>query len=343
MTHIRALRPMGLMEIIDQTFRLYRANFWLFFAIAAVLYVPLGMLQQVPNLLMSGMIGTGMEPDSLEAFLPLFGVLFVLVAVLLIVWLVVTAALTKAVSDRYMGEPATVGGAYLHVAKRIFPLGVTFLISGVLIYLGSILMLVPGLILFFWVVPFVVQVIVIEDKGYFAAMWRSKFLVGQGVWAEWLVLFIMIGIIQYLIQLVGMVPLFVLRATAGPQSSVAWIAGGVIAGIAQAAALPIIIVACILLYYDSRIRKEGFDLEVLARELGKQLPPAPPPGPVPQPAQPVVSPASQEPPPAPGSVPEPSSESPQVPAQSPPPPEPPESAPTPLPEAPPPQPDQGGV
>jgi hypothetical protein len=44
-------------------------------------------------------------------------------------------------------------------------------------------------------------------------------------------------------------------------------------GLVQALVLPIGQVATTLLYYDSRIRKEGFDLEMLAKEMGMALPP----------------------------------------------------------------------
>jgi hypothetical protein len=293
MTHARALRPMGLLEIIDQTFRLYRANFWLFFGIAAVVYIPSGLVQQGFSNWMRGLMLTESEVVSPDAVFRFIAVLYGLAAIMLAVYLLVTAALTKAVSDRYMGEPATVGGAYLDLLRRIIPLALTALIGGVLTLIGLGLCFVPGIILFFWIVPFGVQVIMIENKAYFAAMSRSKFLVGEGVWAEWIALFMLTGIIQYIIQIAGSVPLFILQSALGPGSSVTWLVGGFVGGIVQAGALPIVIVACILLYYDSRIRKEGFDLEVLARELGKELPPTPSSGMAPQPWQPSVS-APQE-------------------------------------------------
>jgi hypothetical protein len=281
-THAPLLRPMGFLEIVDQTFRLYRANFWLFFTIAAVFYLPLGVLQEFLRGALVDLMAGMEQAAAAESAIPLFlGMTFAVFGIAMVAYLVVTAALTKAVSDRYMGESATVGRAYLHVIRRIIPLVLTLLIAGFLIYLGIFLLVLPGVLLFFSVVPFVVQVIIIEEKGYFAAMGRSRFLVGQGVWAVWLLLFMVIVLFQYAIQLAGTIPLTVLQAIIGAQSAITWTVGGLFAGIMQAAALPIMIVAGILLYYDSRIKKEGFDLEVLARELGKELlpPQAPAQGP----------------------------------------------------------------
>jgi hypothetical protein len=48
---------------------------------------------------------------------------------------------------------------------------------------------------------------------------------------------------------------------------------GLVTGLAQSLVFPLTLVATVLLYYDSRIRKEGFDLEVLAQEMGSGPPP----------------------------------------------------------------------
>jgi hypothetical protein len=301
---------MGLLEIIDQTFRLYRANFWLFFTISAVVHVPIALLQSVSPLL--SVIGSLIVfPGSL----------------------IVTSALTKAVSDRYMGDPSTVGSAYGYIGRRLGALILTIILTYAFIGAGLLLIAVGAIVFAFWT-AFVTQVFVIEDKRYFAAIWRSKFLIGQGVWAEVLVLGFITGILALLIELPA---LFLSEALGGPGSSL-WMVHGLVAGLAQALALPITLVASILLYYDSRIRKEGFDLEVLARELGKQLPP---PSPIPQVAQPPAVPAAQQPAPAPDQPTTPSSPpsaSPQASAES----APPSESET-TPEASPPQPDQWGL
>lgn len=242
-----ALRPMGILEIVDQTFRLYRANFWLFFGIAAIVYVPLGLLQtSSPTLVITAGI------LSLPA------------------GLIATGALTKAVSDRYMGDTATVGSSYGYVARRFVPFVLTIVVAYIFVASG-ILLLVVGMIVFAFWVTFVTEIFVIEDKRYLAAIWRGKFLVGQGVWAEVIGLGIITGIITMLIQL----PTALIAEALGEPGSSMWLLAGIIQGLGQSLAWPISLVASILLYYDSRIRKEGFDLEVLARELGRQAPYAP--------------------------------------------------------------------
>lgn len=271
MTDAGRLRPMGLLEIIDQTFRLYRRNFWLFCGIAAVVYVPVGFLQGAQQ-------GTRDYPLTIAGFV-----------LLLIGYPFVLGALTKAVSDRYMGDPTTMGSAYAYIARRLWPF-VWTMAAAYLLVMGGVLLLVVGALIFAFWVAFVSEVFIIEDKRYFAAVWRSKFLVGNGVWAQVLVLGLLTSILASLIQWVIQGPAILVAGILGEGGTVPWIVGGIASAVAQSVALPIGVVASILLYYDSRVRKEGFDLEVLARELGKALPP---------PAQPPSPPAPPPPPPPP--------------------------------------------
>jgi len=239
------LRPMGLLEIIDQAFRLYRRNFWLFFGIAAFVYVPLGLLQAVPALgILSAILG-------IPAYFAASG------------------ALTKAVSDRYLRHGATVGSAYQYVLKRFGPFALTLLATSLFVLSGLVLLLVGAIVFGFWA-AFVMEVFIIEDKRYFQALWRSRFLIGQGVWAQLFALLTITTVIASLIQYVPMSALVL--ASAARESVVMWLVAGVIMGLSSALVLPITLISVILLYYDSRIHKEGFDLETLAAELGVSAP-----------------------------------------------------------------------
>jgi len=248
-----ALRPMGLLEIVDQTFRLYRRNFLVFFGIAAVIYIPTSLLETVPVLAMlAGVI-----------FMPLY--------------LIASGALTKAVSDRYLGEEASVGEAYRYVAKRFWPFIITMLAAYLLVLAGIALLIVGAIVFAFWVM-FVPQVFIIEGKRNFEAVWRSRFLISKGVWAELVVLMMIVGALGALIG-------GALGAALGAPTGF-WageegftVVFSVIYGLVQALVLPISQIATVLLYYDSRMRKEGFDLEMLAKEMGVAMaagPTAPP-------------------------------------------------------------------
>jgi hypothetical protein len=287
MQQARALRPMGLLEIIDQTFRLYRANFGLFFGITAVIFIPLGVLWAWPLLMAAG-------------------VLFTMVASV-----VTLGPLTKAVSDRYLDRPTDVASAYRYMRGRFLAYVLTLILAGLFVLVGGVLLFVGAFVFGFWC-AFVVQTFVIEDKTGFAAIWRSKFLVGKGVWAEVVAISFVMNVFSSIIEYAVVLPASALLVGAAGGSYTGFSPGmlvfGLLTGAVQALVFPLALVALILLYYDSRIRKEGFDLQMLAREMGATLPqPAVPAPSVATPpasrAQPVAPPSAAGPPTAPAAPP----------------------------------------
>lgn len=237
------LRPMGLLEIVDQTFRLYRRNFGVFFGIAAVVYVPWGVLQGIPVVnLVAGILVTPFA------------------------W-IAGAALTKAVSDRYLGRELSIGEAYRYIGRRFWPLLFTMLLAYLMVLGGLLLFVIPGIVFAFWI-ALTVQVFIIEGKEYGPAIWRSKFLIGQGTWAELIVLGIIVGVLSLIIQSVLMPLVGVSMFGTSAEGGVMPIHAAILSGAIQALVMPLGQIAMVLLYYDSRIRKEGFDVEVLAKEMG---------------------------------------------------------------------------
>jgi hypothetical protein len=151
------------------------------------------------------------------------------------------------------------------------------MIAAYLLVAAGVLLLVVGAIVFAFWVMFVPQVFIIEDRRNFDAVWRSRFLIGKGVWAEMIVLLIIVGILGALIGgVVGAVFGVSGSVVFGVEEGGFTILLGIVMGVVQALILPINQIAVVLLYYDSRIRKEGFDLEILAREMGTALPAAGP-------------------------------------------------------------------
>jgi len=267
MARAMSLRPMGILEIVDQSFRLYRSNFLVFFGIAAVIYVPMQVVQSIP----------------------VVGAIAVLVYLPLV--LIGNAALTKAVSDRYLGEASSIGAAFRAIWKRFWPLLGTLLLAYLFVASGLILLIVGAIVFGFWV-AFISQVFVIEDKRYMAAVWRSRFLIGKGVWGELVVLMMIVGILTGIIQgavgaIFGVPAYFLGHGEEVVKSPLVLLAFGLV----QSLVLPIGQAAAVLLYYDSRIRKEGFDLEMLAREMGmapaRPAPAAPAGATPPDPGKPV--------------------------------------------------------
>ena len=256
MEQSRPLRPMGLLEIVDQSFRLYRANFWLFFGIAALLGIPQGFLLAVPE------YGPGLAQ-----------------AWVLLVALFVNGALAKAISDSYLGRRVTFGQCYGYMLKRFFPFVITAFCAYLFVLSGVILLFVGAIIFAIWTLTFLAQMFVIEDKRYFSVIKRGKFLMGGGTWGDTIGLGIIVGILTVAIFMAFAFVGGFLGGLVGAGSVAALLVEGLVLGLGQTLIQPLGLASTTLIYYDSRIRKEGFDLQILAQEMGVSLPaPAPPMG-----------------------------------------------------------------
>jgi hypothetical protein len=189
-------------------------------------------------------------------------------------------------SERYLGRAVTVGGAFRAVGARtvlrLCSAGMLLVVAGMLGFALWLLILVViaqwvgflafllglgGFIAFFYAVirlTLISQVIVIERVGVFRGLQRSWELIGGSWWRVF-------GIELLLGTLVGILNLIV-GGVAGNVVSLLSIPGAHILGSmiqygAQTLVLPIQYAGYALLYYDLRIRKEGFDLERMAQSL----------------------------------------------------------------------------
>ena len=191
------LTPMGIGEILDATFRLYRKHFLRFVTIVAVMIIPLGLLQ----LLVSGAIIA--ETRGGEGPGPTFfvGILVILLFAVLANTLS-QGALFKSVSEAYLGKETSVGEAYGFVIPRAFRLIWGSILVGLVVVIGFILLIVPGIIFSLWL-TLTIPVILLEGLPASKAMGRSRRLVSGNLGKVFGLAFILtvLGmIVNYLFQ-----------------------------------------------------------------------------------------------------------------------------------------------
>ncbi|MCL4499547.1 MAG: hypothetical protein M1335_04805 [Chloroflexi bacterium] len=300
-TRGRYLRPLGIADILDETADLYRANFILLIGIAAVLYVPFSVIS---GALTSPMANTGPDSDPM-AVLALMGprmmLLFLFMAV---VMPIVTGALTFAVSERYLGRPTSIGECYRRVLRAdvFFPfLGALALKYGALfaLYLGSFLIIfiagaaggMAGSVMgFLAAAPFFLGMIVllvyvglrlilvepafiVEMKGAAGSLGRSWALMSGSV-GKAFALVLIAGLVIGLISVIMTGPtqaIIAIKAQQGMRAAPGvYLLNTVLSTLVNVLTVPLFSIVVILLYYDARIRREGFDLELLARELDEK-------------------------------------------------------------------------
>jgi len=278
MADIRArLRPMGIGDILDETFRLYRENFLLFLATAAVLEVPAQIINTLLSLARPAVTtivpGQGITPAQTSAATTggLIGVVAGLITAFAGVF--ITAALAVVVSNRYLGRLITVGEAYRATLNRLGPLLVTTIWAGIrLVLLGFacvVIIGIPFLIYFAVAWSLLPQVVMLEnvDRG---ASGRSRELI-RGYWWKTLGLYIVVAILAYLLVFVILVPV-VAGIFAGAGVTGTRLLTGLATLIFSLLVRPIQTVATTLLFYDLKIRKEAFDLETMAQQAGFAAP-----------------------------------------------------------------------
>ncbi|HEY4002552.1 MAG TPA: hypothetical protein VGO93_27010 [Candidatus Xenobia bacterium] len=239
------LRPLGFGEMLDETLDLYRRNWLLLISIAAAAYLPFT--------LGAWAVGEPRQPNA--SHLDFWLYTFALMAVLELE----TAALVLAASNRYLGRRASLAGVYRHALRRWPLLLVLKTVTYIGIGLGSLL-IVPGIALGFWC-TFLTPVFMLEGTSMSQAWERARFLSAK----EWGRIF------GFYLLVTALVATFSLQPQAWTQlikdQEMSWRVMQIWSTISTPLLHPVWALANMVLYYDIRIRKEAFDLQLQAEAL----------------------------------------------------------------------------
>jgi len=299
------LRPMSTGEILDRTFNLYRNNFVLFAGISVL--PPALML--VVQLIQAGMVATPGQPRAANVGLAAAGALGMIVGwIAYVVGIAVAHAATVfAVSAVHLGRTTSIGESYGRVKGRygrvvwvIFQVALrSFLPAILLIVVAAVVMplamagggkagaglavIVIGLsliaaaimgLLLYLRYSLAVPACVLEDIAASSAIRRSATL-SAGARGQIFVVYFLMGIITYVVMFVFLIPATLLAAFVAKGSPVvATLAAGLAMFIAGALAGPIATIALSLVYFDRRVRKEAFDLQLMMAAVDGTPPPS---------------------------------------------------------------------
>jgi hypothetical protein len=258
-----ALRPLSTGELLDRTFSLYRSHFVLFLGITALPHLALVAFQ---------LAGVALRSVT-EGLTAVFSTLIWSLGASLLTLVVAAAAQAAtivAVSDVHLERPTSVMESYGKVKNRIpLILGLS-IIMGLGIGFALVLLIVPGIILALrWAVA--VPVAVLENKGVGDSLARSTQLTEGNRWrifVIWVLFFILtisvVGLVQFPLTLVAAA-----MAKGAGSAGLAWVQVASIVGGFVAAVLvgPLATIAFSLVYYDERVRKEAFDLQLMMTTL----------------------------------------------------------------------------
>lgn len=262
--HSPNLHPLKAGEILDRAFRLYRAHFWLFIGIAAVVLVPLLVLE-----ILALVININVQFVSLlQSFLVSY---------------FLQGAMIWAASHVYLGQAVSINeayrqarhyfgpffGAYLREFSAYIPFYVVIVLlifapvgtMGTIVFSIVLLIFIPyvGFLSTRWWVS--MPAIMLEDLTGERGLERSWFLTSKDFWRIFLVL-LASGLLAYLVVSLPTAIIryamtqFGLIRTIGPMLS------AVLSQLGTIITTPLTVSILVILYYDLRVRLEGYDLQL---------------------------------------------------------------------------------
>ena len=252
--------PMTTGVLLDRAFRLYTGNFALMLGIAATAYVPFYLIMLVIEASVGGNLPSRSGSFSMLVFQVVFMILWASVA-----FPIASGATTFAISERYLGNEVTIGEAMRRGLSYFVSLSIAQITATIRVMFGFLLLIVPGIL---WMLSYalIVPVVLIEGQKALPSLRRSRELV-KGYRGKVFCILLVVNFLQVILTagvslISGM--LFDTESAGGGLLTSA------LNNLLSIFLTPLGIIAAILLYYDMRIRKEGFDLEMLSRAIASE-------------------------------------------------------------------------
>ncbi|HSR56551.1 MAG TPA: hypothetical protein VLL57_00100 [Candidatus Binataceae bacterium] len=230
------MRPRSFGDIFDHSFQLYTDRFWLLTGISAVIWIPVGLMLAFGHL--AHLQLAWLADQTWRAGLP-----------------VIQMAITYAVANTYLDSPVDITDCYEPIFPLLFRIGITELLLLIFVIVAFVLLVLPGIyVLVAW--SLVPQVMMVERRWGRDALKRSENLV-KGVWWQtcWMGLILLLigeSFADYTMTWWKVAPLTGPLATSVILSVVCGYTCSVVA----------------VYYFDRRCRSEGYNLQMLAEELG---------------------------------------------------------------------------
>jgi hypothetical protein len=253
-------RELSIEETLTYTFGIYSRNFIIFFILFLIAGLISGILS-VPILSYVSKISqidfTG-PPDVVwgqlwNLILTFIALAFILGIISWIIGSVISGVCVKCASELIEKGKASLGESFNFTVYKLPSILIATLIAGILVALGLLALIVPGIILyimFYLVIP----AIMIENIGALDSLSRSRRLVSN----RWLKTFVLALIVGLILGIAA----FVVNLIMAPLGIYSSLVGSIITAFVQ----PIIPISLTVYYYS-----------MLAKEQQRILPPPPPP------------------------------------------------------------------
>ncbi|HEX6927093.1 MAG TPA: hypothetical protein VF167_16840 [Longimicrobiaceae bacterium] len=297
-----SLRPLAFGELLDGAFTLYRRDFTTLFTTSLLAAIPLALAGRM-------MEAAVISEDSAAADPSAAGSMMAAVVLSALLWSLVWGALTRQTARQLRDEETSVRDGYarsLRVLPRMAGAGLVIMLAGLVLLIAVALVLALAALLLasmnmgdtaagfvlaiLSLVAFLVAVVVlasffavipamvVEDLGVWASLRRSDRL-ARGARLRILGLVIVSSIIAIL-PLVGISFLVGIGGAMWDVESAAALSPGqvvlqqLVTVVCTALTTPFMVGCFTLLYFDRRVRTEGYDIDLVAEALDQPSEPA---------------------------------------------------------------------
>jgi hypothetical protein len=278
------LRPLSTGEILDRTFTLYRRNFLLFLGISAIPHV----LVLILNLVRVSLPGSSLPSATLHpggavttTGMPsvtgimagaIIGMLVLVVS--LVAYLLSQGGTVFAVSEIYLGRSITIAESFRRVSGELLSLFGVVMLNGLATLAGFICLFIPGVYLLCRLIVCVPAALV-ENIGARDSLERSFELTRDNAGRAFVILLLYFAVSIAAAGLFAwpFAVIMVVVAQKNPSQMTLWLQLTTVGSfVANVLVTPILTIASAILYYDLRVRKEAFDIQLMMNPTGSTAP-----------------------------------------------------------------------
>lgn len=273
------LRPLGVGEILDVGIKIYTRNLLTLFKIVAVVVIPVQFVTAIITLTVTpdAFVGpmTGQSGPRPGQFTEQFeSEIWTFVAAMVLIFLLsflsstlATAASFKAVGTAYLGGAPDWRSSLSFATRKLHSVLWVSLLSGLFMVLGFVALIVPGIWLY-GCYAVALPALLTEDTRGTKALRRSFRLVRHRWWPTFGLL-VLTAILAGLVgQAIGLVFSALIFTPLGDSVFASVVLNALSSTVSSVLTTPAVAAITSVLYFDLRVRKEGFDLQLLAQRIG---------------------------------------------------------------------------
>jgi hypothetical protein len=277
------LRPLSIGELLDRTFSLYRRNFLLFIGISAIPHLLVLALQLTQLAFTSTRFPVAPTTSKdFQAAVPdfsagglltmaAFGILGLIIYV--VAYLFSQGGTVFAVSELYLGRTTTIGQSLKRVRGELGSLFGVVVLNGLVTGVSFLLLIIPGIYMACRLCV-CIPAALLENLGPRESLERSFGLTKDNAGRAFLILLLYVVILYAALFLFNLPFIFAIQSAAHDPGMVrVWTALMQVGNFfSNVLITPVLTIASAIFYFDLRIRKEAFDLQMMMNPLAGGVP-----------------------------------------------------------------------